>query len=295
MEEVFKDVYYDFLESPNSEDLRRAYTDLVSYYVRVLADTTNWLGEDSRTGGPIGRLLASAADVSRELTVITFNHDLVIESEIVRRRRLASRWCLDHGYGRLSELLDPLFAYGGSYRHYPRFPVHADNECDHSRPITILKLHGSLNWMVRLAGDRPTARTLSGQAGAKDTIYLLTAREAENQTARFRRDEPGPGRRQWRMWPVIIPPVYSKQTLRQVIRVAWDEARDALEDADRVIFFGYSLPLIDIDAEKLFERSLARNRSLKCSSRYHSAEPRRTAARGGSDGGGYLEKRPRPK
>jgi hypothetical protein len=32
-----------------------------------------------------------------------------------------------------------------------------------------------------------------------------------------------------------------------------------LERADRVAFYGYSLPSIDVEAEKLFERGLAAN------------------------------------
>jgi hypothetical protein len=43
---------------------------------------------------------------------------------------------------------------------------------------------------------------------------------------------------------------------------AWADARKVVENAERMIVFGYSLPEIDIEAEKLFERALARNGQL---------------------------------
>jgi hypothetical protein len=58
---------------------------------------------------------------------------------------------------------------------------------------------------------------------------------------------------------VIIPPVYAKQSLIHTVQATWDEARDELQKADRVVFFGYSLPQADIEAEKLFQRALVSN------------------------------------
>ena len=72
-----------------------AYADLVNLYLQVIRETTNWLSEDGRRGAPIGRLLADAASASESLTIVTFNHDLVIENEINRRAHLRRRWCLD--------------------------------------------------------------------------------------------------------------------------------------------------------------------------------------------------------
>ena len=107
MEQVFADVFYDFGEAPTDRAILAAYVDLVDLYLRVLRETTNWLAADNRRGAPIGRLLAGAAGVSDSLTVITFNHDLVIENEITRRSDLRRRWCLDQCYGSLSAESQP--------------------------------------------------------------------------------------------------------------------------------------------------------------------------------------------
>lgn len=260
MEEFFKDVFYDFTTEENSVPIRRAYIDLVGIYTRVLRDTTNWLCNDGRTGAPVGRLIAAAADAADVVTVVTFNHDLVIENEIFKRARLRPRWCISNGYGAISETLTTLRS-GIPGADFPRH----SSACDHTRPITLLKLHGSLNWVVRLQGKYPSARQLMGQARGQD-VLLSRRREIITRlryTRPARRGRKRSGRSSWYTWPVIIPPVYAKQSLIHTIQETWDEARDDLTEADRVVFFGYSLPHADIEAEKLFQRAINANTSAE--------------------------------
>jgi hypothetical protein len=63
--------------------------------------------------------------------------------------------------------------------------------------------------------------------------------------------------------PVIIPPIYAKQSFIHLVAPAWIEARRALERCDRMVFFGYSLPPADIEAEKLFQRAITANSDLR--------------------------------
>jgi hypothetical protein len=57
--------------------------------------------------------------------------------------------------------------------------------------------------------------------------------------------------------------VPNKQALiRRFIPQVWDDARNALLECDRLILFGYSLPSTDIEAEKLFQRTIVVNSSL---------------------------------
>lgn len=255
MEEFFKDLFYDFQASPNSAPTRHAYIELVSIYTRVLRETTNWLCEDTRTGAPIGRLIAAAAEVASEVTLITFNHDLVIENEIFKRQRLRLRWCIDEGYGAINDSMT-LLRSGIPGADFPRHTA----ECDHSHPITVLKLHGSLNWVFRLQGRYPTAKQLIGRATMKDV--LLTRRREIIGRLRYTKPTAGPGRSSWYTWPLIVPPIYAKQALIETVLPAWGEARKALQQSDRVVFFGYSLPTIDIEAEKLFQRAVTSNREI---------------------------------
>jgi hypothetical protein len=254
MEEVFKDAFYDLDENPKDKVVLNGYIDLVDLYLRLLRDTTNWLGDDKRKGAPIGRLLAAAAKQAEDLTVITFNHDLVIENEIYKRAQLRNRWCLDEGYGSIGPTMAHAIPVNAAV---PVFPIHSDGHCDHARPITILKLHGSLNWIVRLTSDRPTANFLRGQGGKKP-ISLMTRRGVSLRGG-WVRSGSGRGRSRWDTWPVVVPPIYAKQALRSAVVTTWSDARAALLAADRIVFFGYSLPGIDIEAEKLIERALAKS------------------------------------
>jgi hypothetical protein len=255
MEQVFADVFYDFAENQGGGLSVDAYIDLVELYLRVLRETTNWLCTDNRRGGPVGRLLAECADASDELTILTFNHDLVIENEIFRRARLRARWCLDHGYGSLADEMTVLSPGRGA----AVFSLHRDALCGHTRPIRLLKLHGSLNWAVRLNSARPTANFLAG--GANRQLHLLNRRQMGGREV-YRHVTGRRGRTQWRLWPVVVPPVYAKQALRGAIQPVWNDARHALENAERLVVFGYSLPHIDVEAEKLLERALARNSTI---------------------------------
>jgi len=167
MEEVFGDVYYDFLENQTGNLALRAYTELVRLYLQVLRETTNWLADDSRRSAPIGRLIAAACEVADEVTIITFNHDLVIENEIDRRAKLRKLWCVTEGYGAVSKELNVL----EPGVNVPVLSHHSD-DCEHK--IRIIKPHGSLNWVHRLNSKDPTARFLEGHINTD--LLLLPAK-----------------------------------------------------------------------------------------------------------------------
>jgi hypothetical protein len=255
MEEFFRDVFHDYLEEGSSSSLvSRAYLQLVDVYTGVIRETTNWM-LDGHTNGPMGRIVALAADVADRVDVITFNHDLLIENEIYKRARLRARWCLERGYGTFSVDRQLLSTSAEAV-----FPDHSD-DCDHARPIQIHKLHGSLNWIVRIRGRQPTHSMLTGQVG--DYQVRVSQRRAVPGALRMVSTGSGGRRSTGYTWPVIVPPVYAKQPLiRAFMPSVWSDARSALEGADRVLFFGYSLPQIDVEAEKLFQRSISRNVEL---------------------------------
>jgi hypothetical protein len=256
MEEFFRDVFYDYLEiGSSSMVVNRAYLQLVDVYTAVIRETTNWMLDDGHTGGPIGRTIALAAEIADQVDIITFNHDLLIENEIYKRARLRARWCLERGYGSFStdrKLLRPSSA--------AVFPAHSA-DCDHDHPIQIHKLHGSLNWIVRIRGREPTHSMLTGQTTGYDV--KVSQRRAIPGALTISSTGPGGQRSKGYTWPVIVPPVYAKQPLiRAFMPSVWTDARDALQAAARVLFCGYSMPPIDVEAEKLFQRSIAGNPAL---------------------------------
>jgi hypothetical protein len=190
------------------------------------------------------------------VTLLTFNQDLVIENEIFKRARLRERWCLQHAYGTFGTSHDFTTPSRG-----PTFPLHTA-DCDLGNTLKVLKLHGSLNWFVRMNGRQPRPRVLSGTAGDR-TVMVTTRRTVPTQLV-FNRTGARRGRSQWYTWPVIIPPVYAKQALIQAfVPEVWQDAKSELQTADRVVFFGYPLPEADIDAEKLLQRAITNNAGIK--------------------------------
>jgi hypothetical protein len=253
MEEFFKDAYFDFRDRPNDRRALAAYTDLVVLYNRVLRETTNWLCDDGHPRGRLGRILVAAARAADEVSILTFNHDLLIENEIYKRPRLGRRWCIDYAYGSFGEGMTRLEGDDVA----SDFAPHSDN-CQHDRPIRLFKLHGSLNWIVRIQGRQPTANDLSGEGRLKN-VFLNVAREIEAPL--IRQPGGGRGRKVWYTWPLVIPPIYAKQALINQMRETWDDARKAITRADRVVVYGYSLPQLDIEAEKLVQRGIVTNRN----------------------------------
>jgi hypothetical protein len=244
MEEFFKELFGDFQDAASSKSAATtAYAQMVEIYARVLRETTNWMGADSRKGSPLGRLIQSLAEQSDDLTIITFNHDLVIENEIYKRARLNKRWCLTEGYGVFGSNLS---VTSPTNRKVKTFQQHGAS-CDHTRPITIHKLHGSLNWYVKIRGSTPTRSVLAGGASAPK-IGVTRSRELLSQvTVNNRKKSTGRGgRTRWYTWPVVVPPVHEKDAIiRATIQPVWDEARAALSRSDVLVFCGYSLPMLD--------------------------------------------------
>jgi hypothetical protein len=257
MEEFFKEVFGDFQDSASpTAPAALAYEQLVALYTRVLRETTDWIGADGLTGGPVGRVLAAAADVSDQLTVVTFNHDLVIENEIVKRARLKSRWCIEQGYGAFSKAL--------FYSNPPTGDLFARHSaaCDHTKPLVLLKLHGSLNWYVRMNGAHPSRAMLTGNASGLH-VRCTRRRTVPHQLRSTRPATKKLGRASWYTWPVVIPPVYNKEALvRSLVAQVWADASAAVASADRLAFIGYSMPALDVGAERLFRRGVAGNNRL---------------------------------
>ena len=271
MESFFKDVFYDFISS-RSKTSRAAqrYGGLVVAYRTVLLKTTNWVC-DHAEDGPVAALLAEAANAADHLDIITFNHDLLVENTLADLDAANGRWCLRHGYGHFSAKRRFTFQKGTRTFDDP-------NTCTHSNPIRLYKLHGSLNWYVDSDSPVPDAAVLRGERDADQRIMVTRRRSVPSNLHRKGGEY---------SWPVLIPPIYAKQPfISNFMAPVWQDARRALAACDRLVFFGYSMPTFDIEAEKEFQRAIARNRKLAhvdlvnpstdSATRYAEAFPRRS-------------------
>ncbi len=177
LEQYFADVYYEVASARSSQALP-VYLELLALYVEVLCQTTNWIATHPRAGS-VDRLVEREVNrnAPEETTIMTFNHDLVLEGAIVRLWPNFMGGCLNALYGDLG--LTELFSTGR-----PTFPRHGPR-CTHARPLLLLKLHGSLNWTVRTRSQNPGMTALF-PTNRNRSVYLV---KAGLKVPSFRRSE----------------------------------------------------------------------------------------------------------
>jgi hypothetical protein len=258
MEQFFADVYYEVA----SEDERAfpVFVELLHLYAVVLGATTNWMGCRPRAG-LLGKLLRSEIDLAGgdEVSVITFNQDLVLENELSALPSRYGEVFLHTLYG--DPGLDGLFGRGVASDE--RFQLRPPDESAVPVPVKLYKLHGSLNWMLRTRNSDPEVGTLFPRDRRRErSVFVLDRRViADNQ---MMNTEAGAGRSRWYLWPLVVPPIYDKQRIvaMDLLRSIWDKARQSLAEADRVVLLGYSLPDADIQARQMLRAAFTTNPRL---------------------------------
>lgn len=253
LEEHLGRLYFDLNTAATSDNIE-AYYDLVRLYNSELLTTTNWM---VGRNGVIRRLIQRELSDS-DVSVITFNHDLLIENALATLplSRYPGAWCLDHAYG-LSNDVDVISDPTDSYS--LDCPGHREQH------IPIYKMHGSCNWVYRTRNEYPSAPVARGTR----SLFLWTNKEISQSTHMDSEEPAGTttrrgGRFRWHMWPLIVPPVYEKHSyITGELKRVWDNAWTALSEATRVVFWGYSFPRADLHARYFFTAIAHRNEALK--------------------------------
>jgi hypothetical protein len=145
-----------------------------------------------------------------------------------------------------------------------RFP---DYRCDVSTQFyrnetkrfgTLLKLHGSLNWLY----CKSCQRLELGNSESRKWLKIVTRmmeRAHSDLKASFTADGAPCPTCGTKLRPLLIAPTHLKDYRNAHLAQVWYEAERVLREADRVIFVGYSLPEDDLEVVYLLKRSLARN------------------------------------
>lgn len=165
--------------------------------------------------------------------VVTFNYDDSLEREL----RRVGLWDLSNGYG---------FRLGAS---------------DSRSEVLILKLHGSINWIISLFGgvsSGPVAAGPQGAFGGSPVIHLADAdylgyRDFSGRTYT------GGGTTLSLILPGRDKQFFFDTSLGPEFKLFWDslwsQATDAVENSDRLVICGYSMPLADKRARELLLQS----------------------------------------
>lgn len=152
--------------------------------------------------------------------IVTFNYDLVVEESFAD----ASLWQPAKGYG--------VRVHGrtrGWCHNWLKSHQESEVESNGESSISLLKLHGSLNWRLYDANK---------QIRLKDRPYVVR---------RNRNNKPGIEN------IAILPPGWKKEGIeRQPYSAFWRLAGEKLQNAKTIVILGYSLPETDLLAQALF-------------------------------------------
>ena len=217
--------------------------------------------------------------------VITFNWDTLMDRALAE----ITPWCCESGYR-----VHPVAIYRDSWE-TPEGPAAVNAP-------TLLKLHGSTNWITSyIMHERGRARLM--HAASPDTLFVYEHSTKPYHTWRGRfvsgfapysygfyppnipiagmsADEgdsflqlnlhfPGipdgnAGDDGLTSMPLIIPPVKEKtyDLFGQLFNRLWREAEDALAAADRIVVIGYSFPNTDLQSSNLFGNAFLRRQTM---------------------------------
>ena len=249
-------VIYSDIYSPATDVAKaaNAFRDLLRSINRRIADTTNSLrpGKNSYLYRIIQREIAGGTPCS-DISLVTFNYDLYVEKTLAALAR-------SDGMTNHRPIIDFPDCYHLTDYQSSTAPSSAPTFAAISGTgggIDVLKLHGSLNWFSRHLSRDPTPRGLLNPL--RDLWVTPRTILPLNMTQRV-------GRRRRRMYtyPVIVPPVTHKSSiLHQSLTSVWERADAVLEDATKVIIYGYSSPVNDTESANLLARNLRRSPNLE--------------------------------
>jgi hypothetical protein len=118
---------------------------------------------------------------------------------------------------------------------------------------TLLKLHGSLNWLY----CRTCHRLEIGASASRRFLRVLARLVGPSLEQTYTADGSPCPTCQAKLRPMLIAPSHLKDYRNPHLAQVWYEAERVLRESNRVIFIGYSLPDDDVEVIYLLKRSLA--------------------------------------
>lgn len=187
------------------------------------------------------RYLRKRAEPEHRQTFVSFNYDLALEHALEK----ATTWAPKNGYGlklRWAAVDDPDEVPGPDLLALRRRG---------DRTITVLKPHGSLNWLLATRGR---FRLPFLAVTAEDRIRYIGTRVDHPYVSL-------PDRLPTPVAPFIVPPTSHKNTDLPLLRQIRALEQAAVESADEILILGWSMPDTDADQEDLIRAAVARRHS----------------------------------
>ncbi len=177
--------------------------------------------------------------------IISFNYDVIINVALTRRFNRNVRKFDAADAERLSDVGQLGVDYGIEFANIDRYAIGEE-------PFKLLKLHGSFNWLW----SRITGNVYFGgfRKSIGDILDLNHYYEQELEYS----GEPAKD-----LEPILITPTHLKDLRNVHLGMLWRKAEQALREARRVTFIGYSLPPDDLHIKFLLKRAFETRRHPK--------------------------------
>ena len=220
-----------------------------------MANTTNGL-KPTKTSN-IRRILSLYLDeksfAPKDICLVTFNYDLHIERNLHKMgdlkmfgARKGEIFNFPHLYG-----LGEDIAITNPSGNVPTFSMAASPR---EGKISLLKLHGSLNWYSAHTSSKPSYDALSN---ASREIRVTSRTEVDPYMSLK-------GKKQLATYPVVVPPIVGKATVfHQRVKKVWATAQKRLSSATEVVIFGYSFPPGDYESINMLENTVGNNKQCR--------------------------------
>lgn len=174
--------------------------------------------------------------LSKAATIISLNYDCIVDSAL---KSTANKWNPQYGYGISTAEYDIINS------HY--WIDDSTKLADKKDTIMLLKLHGSLNWILTKnkkysATNRLSRHNRVGKIKFKQHPYKLMG----DKHAHFE----------------IVPPEWHKALEEPLYTNIWREAAARIHKAKTIICIGYSFPWTDLHTSSLFRASINNKKGL---------------------------------
>jgi hypothetical protein len=207
---AFQSAVYDFIFETLDSTTKGAHSDVY---------TRNPDGTFDHRRNCYDKLVEGVIDAGRVNCVISLNYDLFLDSALMINQR-----------GLLPD-------YGLDFAHYDGLPGYLER-LQRSTVISLLKLHGSLNW-----GRCPKCESLT-------LFYHRDYRGLQKESCKTCSTK---------LQPVLVPPGPGK-SVPVALQSIWARARSLVAAADHITVIGYSFPDTDVQVRGLFEGPLTKGK-----------------------------------
>jgi hypothetical protein len=192
---------------------------------------------------------------------VSFNYDLILESSL---QKVSAEWQPETGYGfgipfYVTEDLPQTEVEAGTLNYVRAEPSIGGRTAE---SITVLKPHGSLNWLVPY--EAPYVHTQQGVKflDSPPILPLTIERSIRYWCSRHNFQYVAlPNEMPSEVGICILPPSSAKRSELSFVKASRRAEATALAEADEAFVIGWSVPETDIDQADLIERAVGDRRT----------------------------------